>query len=92
MKTTTLPPLRVDPKLRKQIESVLQAGESLSEFMLGAIVAKTEHRREEEAFLKLGAARLTELERIGAGYTPEQVFGEVRQRIAKAKRRSRHHG
>jgi hypothetical protein len=90
MKTTTLPPLRVDPKLRKQIESVLEAGETLSEFMLGAIVARTEHRREEEAFLELGASRLTDLERTGVGYTPAEVFGEVRARIAKAKRRSRH--
>ena len=38
MKTSTIPPLRVSAKLRREAESVLEEGETLSSFMLEALL------------------------------------------------------
>lgn len=37
MKTKTLPPLRVTPKLRREAESVLAKGETLSAFIFDSV-------------------------------------------------------
>jgi len=34
MKTATIPPLRVDPELRKSVENLLNKGETLSSFVI----------------------------------------------------------
>ncbi|MFL5458697.1 MAG: YlcI/YnfO family protein, partial [Myxococcales bacterium] len=37
MKTSTLPPLRVEPRLRKAAEQLLREGETLSSFVVDAV-------------------------------------------------------
>ena len=44
MKNATLPPLRVDSELRAATESVLQEGETLSGFVLEAVLLNIERR------------------------------------------------
>lgn len=51
MKTTNLPPLRVSPELRKEAESVLDKGETLSGFVLDAVTRNIEYRKSRQAFV-----------------------------------------
>lgn len=45
MKSTTFPPLHVEPSLRSAMEGVLEEGESLSNFVGKALRAQVELRR-----------------------------------------------
>jgi len=54
MKTTSLPPLRVSPALRKAAEAVLEEGESLSALVLGAVTRDIEVRKQERDFIARG--------------------------------------
>ena len=56
MKTTTIPPLRVSPELRKQAEGVLEQGETLSGFVLDALNRSIEYRRTRQEFIARGLA------------------------------------
>ncbi len=87
MKTTTLPPLRVAPKLRRAIESVLEEGETLSAFMLDAVAKKAEVRREQRAFVEKALARSKEAERTGEYVRGEVVFKRLDRVLARAKKR-----
>jgi uncharacterized protein (DUF1778 family) len=88
VKTTTLPPLRVDPKVKKRIESVLEDGESLSSFMLDAVTRKAQVRREQRAFLRKAAARSKQTERTAKFVPAEDVLERLEKILARAKKRA----
>jgi hypothetical protein len=88
MKTATLPPLRIDPKLKRGIEAVLEDGESLSSFMLAAITHRAQTRREQRAFLRKAEARSRRAERSGRYVPATEVFERLESILAQAKRRS----
>lgn len=50
MKTSTLPPVRVDDAFRATAESVLDEGESLTSFIEATVRRAVEHRRIQAAF------------------------------------------
>lgn len=54
MKTATIPSLRVDPELRRSVESVLLEGETISGFVEQAIRATIAHRQAEHEFIARG--------------------------------------
>lgn len=56
MKSATIPPLRVTPELRQAAESVLQDGESLSNFVEKSLVKQVEFRKSQAAFIARGLA------------------------------------
>src|SRR5438552_18235459 len=56
MKTSTLPPLRVEPRLRSQAERLLRAGETLSSFIVDAVEERVRNRAMEDEFIKRGLA------------------------------------
>lgn len=86
VKTTTLPPLRVAPQLRRAIESALEEGETLSAFMLDAVTQKAAVRREQRAFIAKALARSRAVERTGKTIPSEDVFKRLEQVLARAKR------
>ena len=87
MKTATLPPLRVDPELRRKAEGVLREGETLSSFLETA-VRQTIHSREiEEAFQARGIASRDEARRTGEYYSAESVMDELSDMLALARRK-----
>jgi predicted transcriptional regulator len=85
MKTATLPSLRVEPKLRKAAESVLHKGESLSGLMEQSLRDEVNRRRMQAEFIARGLAARDEAERTGVYYTVEEVHGELRDMLVKAK-------
>ncbi len=84
MKTTTLPPLRVTPKFRKTIESVLDEGETLSEFMLNAVERVAAVRQEQRDFVATALARSQKAKRTGRYVEAQVVFGRLEALLAKA--------
>ncbi len=81
VKTTTLPPIRVAPNVRK----VLEEGESLSAFMLKAVKEKAELRSEKRSFLAKALARSRKTERTGEFVRGNAVFKRLERVLARTK-------
>ena len=84
MKTTTIPPLRVSPALRRQAESVLAEGETLSSFMLDALQKGIVQRRDQQDFVARGLASAEKARRTGRYVSAADVLGKLSQRLARA--------
>lgn len=87
MKTTTIPPLRVSPKLRKQAEAVLGQGETLSGFVLEALNRNIEYRRVRQEFIARGLASAARAKKTGKYVPADRVIGKLARKLVKAKRR-----
>lgn len=85
IKTSTLPTLRVTPKLRRAAESVLAEGESLSAFMLDSIARNVEARRTQQAFIARGLASAERARKSGRYTTADAVLRKLSRRVAAAR-------
>jgi len=88
MKTTSLPPLRVSPELRKQAEAVLEQGETLSGFVLDAVTRSIEYRNARQEFVARGLASAAQAKKTGKYLPADRVLGKLARRLAKAKQRA----
>jgi hypothetical protein len=86
MKTTTLPPLRVTRELRASAEAVLDEGESLSSFVLDAVMRSIENRRAQQAFVARALASREKARRKGRYVSSSAVLRKLRNRLARTKR------
>lgn len=88
MKTASFPSLRVDPQLRRDAESVLHEGESLSRFMEDAVRGQVVLRKAQAAFLARGLASRDKARRNGRYVDADQVLDKLRQtlEVAQAQR------
>lgn len=73
MKTATLPPVRVLPKARTKVESLLGNGETLSEFLQTAVRNSVQRRRNQQEFVRRGLASL-ENARLNDSYVDADVM------------------
>ena len=85
MKTTTIPPLRVPPALRREAEAVLAEGETLSAFMLEALQKNITQRRDQKAFIARGLASAAKARRTDRYVSAETVLQDLSTRLARAK-------
>jgi hypothetical protein len=81
MKTSQLPPVRVEPSVRLEIEAVLREGESLSQFVEAAAVQAARQRKAQAEFLARGRASLAEAKRSGEFYPADEVLDGMRGRL-----------
>jgi hypothetical protein len=81
MKTAQLPPVRVEPAVREEIEAVLRDGESLSEFVETAAVEAARRRKAQEEFLARGRASLAKAKRTGEFFVADKVLEDMRGRL-----------
>lgn len=81
MKTAQLPPVRVEPAVRAEIESALQDGESLSQFVETAVLQAARRRKADQEFLARGRASLAEAKATGEFYPARVVLGEMQARL-----------
>ncbi|MEA3158403.1 MAG: hypothetical protein QOK44_5992 [Betaproteobacteria bacterium] len=88
MKTTTIPPLRVSPDLRKEAEAVLEDGETLSGFVLDAVTRNIEFRKARQEFIARGLTNAANARKSGKYISAERVLGKLERRLAKAKKRA----
>jgi hypothetical protein len=89
MKSSSIPALRVSPRLRRQAESVLREGETLSAFTLEALTRGVEARKAQAAFLARGLASAAHARSSGRYLPARRVLGKLRRRLAAARQRSR---
>lgn len=85
MKTATIPSLRVDPKLRKAAERVLEEGESLSGFVEQSIRESVERRQTQREFIARGLRSRDEARRSGTYVNSDVVIGRLEKLLARAK-------
>lgn len=83
MKTAQLPPVRVDPPVRAEIEAALREGESLSEFVKTAALEAARRRKAQDAFLARGRAALEQAQRSGEWYEANAVLDAMHDRLAQ---------
>lgn len=88
MKTTTIPPLRVSPDLRKEAEAVLEDGETLSGFVLDAVTRSIEYRKARQGFIARGLTSAAKAKKSGRYISADRVLGKLERRLAKAKKRA----
>lgn len=89
MKTATFPSLRVEQELREAAESVLQEGETLSNFIETSVRETIERRRARAEFIARGLQSRDEARRTGFYHSPHSVHAELRKMLAKASKQVR---
>src|SRR5689334_2985587 len=80
MKTSTLPPLRVEPRLRNEAERLLRKGETLSSFIVDAVEERIRNRSEEEEFIRRGLASAEKARRSGTYTAAGSVVEGLRRK------------
>lgn len=79
MKTATLPPLRVEPELRRAVERLLAPGETLSTFVEAAIRQTVERRLADAAFAERALSSRAAARASGRYHAADEVVGALRQ-------------
>lgn len=80
-KTTQLPPVRVEPAVREEIESALEDGESLSQFVEAAAVQAARRRKAQQAFLARGRASMARAKDTGELHPLHSALDQMRERL-----------
>lgn len=88
MKTTSIPPLRVSPELRKRAEAVLEQGETLSSFLLEALTRSIEYRKARQEFIARGLASAARAKKTGKYVSADRVIEKLARKLVKAKQRA----
>ncbi|MCH2241320.1 MAG: hypothetical protein MK041_05185 [Aquabacterium sp.] len=81
MKTAQLPPVRVEPSVREEIESVLRTGETLSQFVEAAAVEAARRRKAQDEFVARGRASLAKARASGEFVPLDDALKAMRDRL-----------
>ena len=81
MKTAQLPPVRVEPAVREEIESVLLEGESLSQFVEASAMQAARRRKAQRAFLARGRASMARAKDTGEFHPLHGALDQMRERL-----------
>ena len=81
MKSAQLPPVRVEPAVRAEIESVLRQGETLSQFVESAAIQTAQRRKAQQEFLARGRASLKRAEKTGEYYSAKDALDAMQARL-----------
>ncbi|WP_093103718.1 YlcI/YnfO family protein [Variovorax sp. CF079] len=81
MKTAQLPPVRVEPSVRDEIESVLRQGETLSQFVENAAVQAAQRRKSQQEFLARGRDSLKRARKSGEYYSAKDALEAMQARL-----------
>lgn len=74
--------------MRREAESVLDEGETLSGFVLDAVTRSVELRKAQRLFLARGLASASRAKATGRYESANKVLGKLRRRLAAALRRA----
>jgi len=81
MKTAQLPPVRVEPAVRAEIENALREGETLSQFVEVAVLQAARRRKADQDFLARGRASLDNARKTGEFYPLRGVLDGMQARL-----------
>ena len=85
MKTATLPPIRVAPDFRLELEGVLEQGESLSQFVEKAVRTTVAKRKNQAEFIRRGIAAIEATQSNGNCVPAEVVIAKLEAKLAAAR-------
>lgn len=88
MKTATIPPVRIEPALREQLEQVLAEGESLSAFVESAVRASVLQRQAQAEFVRRGLASLARAQTEGGYVSADESVQRLAARLKAARARA----
>jgi len=87
MKSASLPAVPVEPSLHAELEAALEEGESMAEFIEGAVAEQVRRRQHARAeFLAKGRASLEEARRTGVFVSNEEVLRRLEDKLEAAER------
>jgi hypothetical protein len=86
MKSSSLPPVRVDAELRAAAESVLARGETLSEFIEDSVRRRVEFRRAQAEFHARADASAEHYRKTGESYSVEEVLAHLQAKLDKRRK------
>jgi len=87
MKSAFLPAVPVERDFRRDAESVLDDGESLSDFIASCVRSGVKWRRTQDAFLTRYQDSVDLALRDGSGISPQELLKRVDDRLDEARRR-----
>ncbi len=87
MKTATIPSVRVEPELRAEVESLLDEGETVSEFVEASVRAAVLRRRNQAEFIAKGMRSLDDARRTGDYVDAESVVEALQRKLDAARAR-----
>jgi len=82
MKTAVIPQVRVEPKLRADLDSVLLPGETLTDFVEASVRRAVEFRRVQTDFAARCEASLVGYERTGVSIPSDLVLSKLEAKVA----------
>jgi len=87
-KTSTIPPLRVNEKVRAAAEAALMEGETLSGFVLESIQYNIQRRAMQQEFITRGLAARDEARRSGKYVSADDVLASLDKSLARSRKAS----
>ena len=82
VKTAVIPQVRVEPKLRADLDSVLLPGETLTDFVEASVRRAVEFRRVQTDFAARCEASLAAYERTGVSIPSDRVLSKLEAKVA----------
>lgn len=82
MKSAVIPQVRVEPELRADLDSVLQPGETITEFVEASVRRAIEFRRVQADFTARCDASLATYERTGISIPSDAVLSKLEAKVA----------
>jgi len=90
MKSASLPAVPVEPALRAELEAALEEGESMDEFIEGAVAERVRRRQAaRQAFVMRARQSRDEARRTGVTYPAAVVLGELQRMLDDARARKK---
>ena len=86
MKSTTIPSLRVEPKLRQAVECLLNSDETLSSFMEQALREQVNRRKTQNEFIARGLASRDKAKQSGEYYSANEVLDYLDSMLVNAEK------
>lgn len=90
MKTATIPPVRIEPAFREDIERSLIEGESLASLVETAVRNEVTRRRVQSEFIQRGMAAIEKAVAVGDGVPAEAVIAKLEAKLAAARKAIEH--
>ncbi|QRR33912.1 prevent-host-death protein [Hydrogenophaga sp. YM1] len=85
MRSASLPPIRVEPEFRQQLEEVLAEGETLSSLVEHAVRQELMRRMADAEFHQRGFASLARAKETGNYLDADEVLSRLDDRLRAAK-------
>jgi hypothetical protein len=89
MKTATIPPVRIEPQFREEIERSLVEGETMAGLVETAVRAEVTRRREQSEFIRRGLAAIARTVSANDGIPADAVLAKLEAKLASARKARR---